>query len=363
VRRRLLLLIGITCLLADLTYESFRSILYMVMRLAGGGLTQLCTLWGLGDLATVAGRIVGSIVSVAGRMAILYALGYLLTTMLPIPLYFPRISILYIAYLTERTGKGMRGPSRDIIIKTISERAGKAFGIVEALDQAGAVAGPVILLLILSFYRDVKTFVDIAAIFLTFSSMILATVTIYVASKVRTLERGFMGRRLLRPGRRALLYTSGTFLISSCLFPIVGIQYISFVHGNVSEGLIMFVIATVVSSVTSLAMGEAASRKVSVLLTLFLPLTSMMGVCSWSNVYIVGLLYGVSMAIVEVLFRGLASLLGDVSVYAILSLAICCGSFLSAIMFPLLYRSVMYTICYLAVLYVAGMSLILSSLR
>jgi MFS family permease len=54
------------------------------------------------------------------------------------------IAILLI--FLERIGKGLRSPARDVILAEVTEKMGrgKAFGLHEALDQIGAVVGPLI---------------------------------------------------------------------------------------------------------------------------------------------------------------------------------------------------------------------------
>jgi MFS family permease len=61
--------------------------------------------------------------------------------------------------LAERTGKAIRGPARDVLLSYASHRVGRgwAFGLHGAMDQIGAVAGPLLLAGILarfSSYRD-----------------------------------------------------------------------------------------------------------------------------------------------------------------------------------------------------------------
>ncbi|NPB00854.1 MAG: MFS transporter [Crenarchaeota archaeon] len=364
MRRKLLILIGIICLLADLTYEGYRSILYMLVKVAGGKLAQLCTLWGIGDLAVVVGRVVGSLLSSMGIISLTYALGYILTCVLPISILYTSLPMIYMAYLIERFGKGVRGPSRDLIIRSIAERTGKAFGIVEALDQVGAVTGPLILLLLYYVSRSIKTFLTYSAIILIISSITLITCISIIIPEIRKVARGLRGRGLLRPSRRSIIYSIGVLFITACLFPIAGIQYISSISIGTGSGLIMFTICMIVSTVTALATGEISEKRISLILTVILPLTSIMSLLYPSSIYLVGVLYGVALAVIEVLFRGLASNIGDLGVYSIISLAICVGTFISSILFPFIYYARMIMVLtYVSTMYVTGLLIILLSLR
>ena len=56
-------------------------------------------------------------------------------------------------YATERLGKAVRSPAKDTLLSHASTRtgSGSAFGVHQAMDQAGAVAGPLILAAVLSW--------------------------------------------------------------------------------------------------------------------------------------------------------------------------------------------------------------------
>ncbi len=58
-------------------------------------------------------------------------------------------------YGTERLGKAVRSPAKDTLLSHASTRTGSgtAFGVHQAMDQAGAVAGPLLLAAVLS-WRD-----------------------------------------------------------------------------------------------------------------------------------------------------------------------------------------------------------------
>ncbi|NPA71014.1 MAG: MFS transporter [Crenarchaeota archaeon] len=364
MRRKLLIPIGIICLLADLIYEGYRSILYILVKVAGGNLTQLCTLWGIGDIAVVAGRIIGATLSSIGIISLTYALGYILTCILPISILYTSLPTLYTAYIIERLGKGLRGPSRDIIIKVIAEKTGRAFGIVEALDQVGAVAGPLILLSLYYISRSIRTFLTYCTIILTIFSIILIINLLSISPRIREVARGLRGRGLLRPSRKSIIYSIGTLLTTSCLFPIAGIQYISSISTGIGSGLKMFTICMIVSTIIALAVGEISEKKSSIILTIILPLTSIISLLYPSAIYVIGILYGISLSVIEVLFRGLASNIGDVGVYSIISLTICIGMFISSILFPIIYYAkIIVALTYIFATYVPGIVIILLGLR
>src|SRR6266568_8782678 len=54
----------------------------------------------------------------------------------------------------DRFAKGIRGTARDVMVaeSVDSSRIGSAYGLIQAMDSAGAIAGPLIALLLLSRY-------------------------------------------------------------------------------------------------------------------------------------------------------------------------------------------------------------------
>jgi hypothetical protein len=79
-----------------------------------------------------------------------------------------------VLWIAERTGKAMRNPPRDAILSHASSQIGRgwAFGLHEALDQAGATIGPLGLALVLyldgSYEAAFAILVVPAALCLTF---------------------------------------------------------------------------------------------------------------------------------------------------------------------------------------------------
>ena len=60
--------------------------------------------------------------------------------------------------VTERIGKAMRNPPRDVMLSQAGEIMGRgwAFGVNEALDQLGAFAGPLVVAAVLALRHDYR---------------------------------------------------------------------------------------------------------------------------------------------------------------------------------------------------------------
>jgi MFS family permease len=146
-------LIGVVSLFADTTYEGARSIVGPYMLVLGASATVVGIVAGLGELVGYGLRIVSGRISDRTRQYwTITLLGYAIN-MLAVPLLAIAGSwqIAALLIIAERAGKATRNPARDAMLSHASSQIGRgwAFGLHEALDQTGAMAGPLILALVL----------------------------------------------------------------------------------------------------------------------------------------------------------------------------------------------------------------------
>jgi len=152
---RFIVLLGVVSLFADMAYEGGRSIIGPFLGAMGAGGTVVGVLSGFGELAGYGVRFVSGRVADRSRRywsiaTSGYAINLLAVPALALAGSWPVAACLVIA---ERVGKGIRTPARDALLAHASTRAGSghAFGLHEALDQIGAVAGPLGVSAILAF--------------------------------------------------------------------------------------------------------------------------------------------------------------------------------------------------------------------
>lgn len=138
---RIIVFFGVVSLLADASYEGFRSILAPLIKTS----YELGAVVGLGEFIAWGLRpLTGLLADVTASYWALTITGYSLVP-LGILVAVNGWPWLAIGYSVERFGKALRTPARDTLISSIAgERRGLAFGVHELLDQAGAVLGPVI---------------------------------------------------------------------------------------------------------------------------------------------------------------------------------------------------------------------------
>jgi MFS family permease len=143
---RFIVCLGIVSLFADMVYEGARSVLGPFLQNLGATPAEVGVIAGFGEMMAAGLRFF------SGRLAdrsraywSLTILGYGLTAvsvpLLAFALNWPMAAALVIA---ERTGKSLRGPARDVLLSGATAEVGHGwgFGLHTALDQTGAVLGP-----------------------------------------------------------------------------------------------------------------------------------------------------------------------------------------------------------------------------
>ncbi len=140
-------------LFADMTYEGARSITGPFLATLGASAAVVGFVSGLGELVGYTLRLVsGYWADRSHRYWMITILGFVIN-LLAVPFlalaYHWKIAAALI--ITERLGKAIRTPARDAMLSHAADRLGMGwgFGIHEAMDQAGAMIGPLMLSLIL----------------------------------------------------------------------------------------------------------------------------------------------------------------------------------------------------------------------
>jgi MFS family permease len=148
-RRRALqfiLLIGAVSLFADMTYEGARSITGPFLAVLGASATVVGVVAGAGELLGYGLRLASGYLSDrTGRYWAITIAGYAVN-LFAVPLLALADHWLLAAVLVvaERVGRGVRTPARDAMLSHASSQTGLGwgFGLHEALDQTGAILGP-----------------------------------------------------------------------------------------------------------------------------------------------------------------------------------------------------------------------------
>ncbi len=145
---RFVVLIGVVSLFADMTYEGSRSITGPYLAVLGASATVVGIVAGGGELLGYALRIVsGRLSDLTGRYWPVTLTGYVVQ-MAAVPALALAGSWQAAAILIalERVGKALRNPPRDAMLAHATREIGRGwgFGLHEALDQLGALIGPLV---------------------------------------------------------------------------------------------------------------------------------------------------------------------------------------------------------------------------
>ena len=158
---KFVVLVGVVSLFADMTYEGARSITGPYLAVLGASGTIVGIVAGFGELVGYGLRLVSGYISDrTGRYWPITMFGYVVN-MLAVPLLALAGSWQLAALLivAERAGKAIRNPPRDAMLSHATKEIGRGwgFGIHEALDQIGAVLGPLLVTAVLYFNGSYQT--------------------------------------------------------------------------------------------------------------------------------------------------------------------------------------------------------------
>ena len=158
---RFVILIGVVSLFADMTYEGARSINGPFIAVLGASGTVVGIVSGLGELIGFSIRLVSGYFSdkTKGYWTITF-LGYAINLLaVPLLAVAGNWQLAALLMIIERVGKGIRVPPRDAMLSYATQHMGHGwgFGLHEALDQLGAILGPLIMASVLLFRDGYKT--------------------------------------------------------------------------------------------------------------------------------------------------------------------------------------------------------------
>ncbi|HUN51419.1 MAG TPA: MFS transporter, partial [Candidatus Sulfotelmatobacter sp.] len=152
---RFVLLVGVLSFFADFTYEGSRSIIGPYLASLGATATAVGIITGFGEFLGYGLRLVsGRLADATGKFWPITILGYCIQ-MAAVPALalsgnWPAAAVLIIL---ERVGKAIRNPPRDVMLSHAGKRIGGygwAFGLHEAMDQSGAMVGPLLVAAVLA---------------------------------------------------------------------------------------------------------------------------------------------------------------------------------------------------------------------
>jgi MFS family permease len=153
---RNILFTGLTSFLTDTSVKMVYSVMPMFLLSIGASKTSLSLIEGVAEsTASLVKALSGFWSDKIGRNKPFMIIGYGLSALI-IPLYTFVVSPVQVLVLRfiERFGKGIRTAPRDSLIagSVTDGETGKSFGLQKAMDNSGAILGPLIAFALLSFF-------------------------------------------------------------------------------------------------------------------------------------------------------------------------------------------------------------------
>jgi MFS family permease len=148
---RFIVCLGIVSMFADVTYEGARSVIGPFLNNLGASAAQVGIIAGIGEMLAASLRLFSG--RLADRTRAYWTIticGYAVNLIaVPAMAFAGNWWMAAILVALERTGKSIRGPARDVLLSEATATVGHGwgFGLHAALDQTGAVIGPLLVAL------------------------------------------------------------------------------------------------------------------------------------------------------------------------------------------------------------------------
>jgi len=263
---KFVLMVGIMSFFADFTYEGSRSITGPYLGLLGASALTVSVVSGAGEFFGYNIRLFSGRSSDRTGMYWPIAIGGYVLQMSAVPLLALAGSWQWAAVLiiAERIGKGIRNPPRDAMLSHAAKDIGygRAFGVHEALDQFGALFGPLLVALVLAVgHHDYKVAFAVLAVPAVIMLSLLAVARLLYP---RPQDLAPAPAQVSPQGlpRVFWIYAAGAALAAAGFadFPLIAFHFQR--AGTVSPALtpVFYAVAMAVSGTGSLTLGRVFDR-------------------------------------------------------------------------------------------------------
>jgi MFS family permease len=370
---KFVVMVGALSFFADFTYEGSRSILGPYLALLQASATTVGIVTGFGELLGYGLRLVsGRAADRTGKFWPITIFGYVVQ-MLSVPALalagnWPMAALLIIL---ERIGKAIRNPPRDVMLSHAAKEIGYgwAFGVHEALDQFGALFGPLLVAVVLALRGDYRfAFAVLLLPGVICLSLLLTARWLY--PRPEEMEEAVPNVQTKGLPRVFWIYLAGASLVAAGFadFPLIAYHFEKTSSVIRNWVPIAYAVAMAVSGTGSLVFGRLFDRfgisilvPLTLLSALFAPLVfwggfwaALAGAALW------GLGMGVHESIIPAAVAPLVPLQRRASAYGLFTAGYGVFWFIGSALIGLLYdRSVPATIAFCVVLELAAIALFL----
>ena len=265
---RLIILFGIVAMLGDVVYEGGRSVAGPFLFTLGASAFTVAFVAGFGEFAGYAIRIATGYLADKSRQYWAFVIaGYLMIGAIPLLVFAGSWEIAALLLIAERIGKAFRSPSKDAILSHATAAVGRGwgFGLHEALDQVGAVAGPMLFVLALAAGGGYRGGFGLLAI--PFALLLVALLLAWrsmpdPAAFEPPAGTGTSGQKGTGSRRQLQLYAAFTALTMAgfVVFPLLAFHFKALSIVPDAEIPAFYAIAMAVDAVVALVAGRAYDR-------------------------------------------------------------------------------------------------------
>ena len=262
-RRRayaVILLFGIVSLFGDMIYEGARSVAGPYIYILGGSAFVVAFVAGFGEFVGYGLRLVSGYVADSTRNYwTLTFIGYGMLIAVPFLALAGSWEIAAVLYIIERMGKGIRAPAKDAILSNVTVTVGRGWGfaIHEAMDQIGAIAGPLIFSAVFLMQGDYRGgFVLLLIPFVLMMAALFITRMKAPVPEEMEMASGSSGKNI---SSRALMpYGAFTALTMAgfAVFPLIAFHYSSTAIVPYAQIPLFYAIAMGADAVVALVAGR-----------------------------------------------------------------------------------------------------------
>jgi len=297
---KFVLLIGVMSFFADFAYEGSRSIVGPYLALLGASAVAVAIITGFGELLGYGLRVVsGRLSDQTGQYWPITIFGYIIQmSAVPLLALAGNWQVAALLIILERIGKATRNPPRDVMLSHAAKEMGYgwAFGVHEALDQSGALFGPLVVAAVLALrgeYRIAFAVLLVPAL-VTLSILLVARLTY---PRPEEMEAHPPDVRTTGLPRVFWVYLAGAVLVAAGFadFPFIAYHFARVSSVPNTWIPVFYAVAMGVSGIGSLIFGRLFDRvgiavliPLTILSALFAPLVflggfwaALVGVALW----------------------------------------------------------------------------------
>ena len=312
---RLIILFGLVAMFGDIVYEGGRSVSGQFLFTLGASAFMVAFIAGFGEFLGYAIRIATGYLADKSRQYWAFVItGYLMIGAIPLLVLAGNWEVAALLLIIERIGKAVRSPAKDAMLSHVTSAVGRGwgFGLHEAFDQIGAIAGPLLFVLALAAGGSYRG--GFALLAVPFAILILVLI---IAWRSMPDPTGF-GKNVSPPnagfgqvsgGRQLWMYGAFTALTMGgfIVFPLLAYHFKAFSIVSDVEIPVLYAIAMAVDALVALVTGKAYDRYGFVVLVLMPVLGLLVPLVAFSHSYIAAVagsvLWGASMGMQEAILR------------------------------------------------------------